>query len=50
MIFARNETEFNRLWSDMKTKLNGFGYDKLVQFDKQKYQLVVNARNKALGK
>jgi multiple sugar transport system substrate-binding protein/putative aldouronate transport system substrate-binding protein len=50
MIFAKNEAEFNKLWSDMKAKLIGFGYDQLVQFDKQKYQLVVDARNKALGK
>jgi len=50
MVFARNEAEFNRLWADMKTQLNGFGWDKLVQFDMQKYQAVVNARIEAVKK
>jgi len=50
MIFARNDTEFNRLWTDMKTQLNGFGWDKLVQYDMQKFQAVVNARNEAVKK
>jgi len=48
MIFARNEAEFNRLWTDMKTQLNGFGWEKLVQYDTQKFQAVVNARNEAV--
>jgi multiple sugar transport system substrate-binding protein/putative aldouronate transport system substrate-binding protein len=48
MIFARNEAEFNSLWTNMKTQLNGFGWEKLVQYDMQKFQAVVNARNEAV--
>jgi multiple sugar transport system substrate-binding protein/putative aldouronate transport system substrate-binding protein len=44
MIFAKNEAEFNKLWSDMKIQLTGFGWDKLVEFDKSKYKLVADAR------
>ncbi|MDR2951761.1 MAG: hypothetical protein LBU82_00810 [Treponema sp.] len=48
MIFARNDQEFNNLWTTMKTQLNGFGWDKLVQYDMNKFQAVVNARNEAI--
>ena len=48
MIFARNEAEFNRMWTDLKTQLNGFGWARLVQYDTQKFQAVVNARNEAV--
>jgi multiple sugar transport system substrate-binding protein/putative aldouronate transport system substrate-binding protein len=47
MIFAGNEAEFNKLWADMKVQLAGFGWDKLVAFDRAKYQVVVNARAEA---
>jgi multiple sugar transport system substrate-binding protein/putative aldouronate transport system substrate-binding protein len=47
MIFAANEAEFNRLWADMKRNLNGFGWEKLVAFDREKLQAVVNARAEA---
>jgi multiple sugar transport system substrate-binding protein/putative aldouronate transport system substrate-binding protein len=50
MIFAKDQAEFNKLWSDMKTQLNGFGWDKLVQYDMQKFQAVADARNAALKK
>ncbi|GHT55672.1 hypothetical protein FACS1894109_02710 [Spirochaetia bacterium] len=49
MIFARNEAEFNRLWADMKTQLDGFGWAKLVEYDTQKCRLIVDARAKALS-
>jgi multiple sugar transport system substrate-binding protein/putative aldouronate transport system substrate-binding protein len=48
MIFARNDADFNKLWTDMKTQLNGFGWEKLVQYDMQKFQAVVDARNEAI--
>jgi len=50
MIFARNDAEFNSLWTNMKTQLNGFGWEKLVQYDMQKFQAVVDARNEAVKK
>ncbi|GHV10207.1 hypothetical protein FACS189485_23200 [Spirochaetia bacterium] len=49
MIFARNEAEFNKLWADMKTQLDGFGWAKLVEYDTQKCRLIVDARAKALS-
>jgi multiple sugar transport system substrate-binding protein/putative aldouronate transport system substrate-binding protein len=48
MIFAGSEAEFNKLWTDMKGQLTGFGWDKLVAYDLQKFQAVVDARNEIL--
>ena len=48
MMLARNEAEFNNLWTTMKTQLNGFGWERLVLFDMQKHQAVANARNAAM--
>ncbi|MDR2193409.1 MAG: extracellular solute-binding protein [Treponema sp.] len=50
MIFAANEAEFNKLWADMKTQLTGFGWDKLVEYDREQVQAVVDARNEALAR
>ena len=33
MVYASDEAEFEQLWSDMKTKLTGFGYDDVVAAD-----------------
>lgn len=46
-IFASSEEEFNQIWDDMCTQVEGFGWDELVAFDKEKYQVVVDARNAA---
>jgi multiple sugar transport system substrate-binding protein/putative aldouronate transport system substrate-binding protein len=48
MIFARDRVEFDKLWAGMKVQLAGFGWDKLVAFDKAKWQIVVDARAAAL--
>jgi multiple sugar transport system substrate-binding protein/putative aldouronate transport system substrate-binding protein len=48
MIFAKTEAEFNQLWGNMKNQLTGFGWDKLVAFDRAKYKIVVDARAAAL--
>ncbi len=50
MIFAEDENEFNEIWDNLKEQLVGFGWDTLVEFDKAKYQKVVDARNTAMGK
>lgn len=50
MIFASDDADFNQMWSDMKTQLDGLGWKDLVVFDKQKYQKIVDARNEAMGK
>jgi multiple sugar transport system substrate-binding protein/putative aldouronate transport system substrate-binding protein len=48
MIFAKDRAEFDKLWADMKVQLAGFGWDKLIVFDKAKWQIVVDARTAAL--
>lgn len=46
MVFAEDEAAFEALWSEMKTKLNDYGWQDLVAFDMQKYQPVVDVRSK----
>ncbi len=48
MIFASSEAEFESMWDDMKTQLDGLGWAELVEFDKAKFQKVVDARAAAL--
>jgi len=47
MVFASNDSEFEQMWDDMCTKLEGFGWNELVEFDTQKYQAVIEARKAA---
>ena len=47
MVFASSDDDFNSMWDDMCTQLNGLGWDQLVQFDTDKYQVVVDARKAA---
>lgn len=46
-IFASNDAEFEALWDDMVTQLEGFGWNDLVAFDTAKYQPVIDARKAA---
>lgn len=46
-IFAANDAEFEALWDDMVTQLEGFGWNDLVAFDTAKYQPVIDARKAA---
>ena len=46
-IFAANDAEFEALWDDMVTQLEGFGWNDLVAFDTEKYQPVIDARKAA---
>lgn len=48
MIFAKDQAEFDKLWSDLKTGLKGMGWDSLVEFDKAKYKALVDERAKAV--
>lgn len=48
-IFAKDEAEFNAIWDDMCTQLEGFGWNDLVEFDTAKYQVVIDARKEAMG-
>ncbi len=47
MVFAGSEDEFKSMWADMKTQLQGLDWSQLVEFDKAKYQNVIDARNAA---
>ncbi len=46
-IFAADESAFDKLWDDMITQLEGFGWDELVKFDTEKYQPIIDERKKA---
>ncbi|MDD2647881.1 MAG: sugar ABC transporter substrate-binding protein [Eubacteriales bacterium] len=45
MVFAKDEAEFEAMWDAMIEKLEGFGWDELVEFDTDKQQIVVDLRN-----
>ncbi|MDR1705781.1 MAG: sugar ABC transporter substrate-binding protein [Clostridiales bacterium] len=49
MIFASDQAEFDRIWSDMKEDLAGFGWDELVAFDMEKYQVLIDERANAMA-
>lgn len=44
VVFAANEDEFNTLWEDMCTQLEGLGWSTLTDYDTEKYQAIVDAR------
>ncbi len=46
-IFAADDAEFDQLWDDMCTTLNGLGWEQLVEFYTEKYQPVIAAREAA---
>lgn len=48
MIFANNETQFDQMWSQLKTTLKGLNWDEVVKYDTTKYQKVVDARKAAV--
>lgn len=47
MIFAKDDAEFDALWDEMTTYLDGYGFQDLVNFDKEKHQIEVDAKNAA---
>ncbi len=49
MVFAKDQTEFDAIWSTLKEDLDGFDWDTLVEYDKEKYQQLVDERNAALA-
>lgn len=44
MVFAKDEAEFNSLWENMCTQLEGLGWSTLTEYDTEKYQAIVDAR------
>jgi multiple sugar transport system substrate-binding protein/putative aldouronate transport system substrate-binding protein len=49
MIFAKDQAEFDSIWNNLKDELSGFDWETLVKFDKEKLQVLVDERAKALA-
>ncbi len=49
MVFAKDQAEFDKIWSDLKTSLAGFDWATLNQFDREKLKALVDERAKALA-
>jgi putative aldouronate transport system substrate-binding protein len=49
MIFAKDQAEFDKIWNELKETLDGFDWQTLVEFDQEKYKVLVDERAKALG-
>ena len=47
MIFAADDAEFDKLWDEMTTQLEGFGYGDLVKFDTDKHTIELKAKQAA---
>ena len=47
MVFAKNEGEFDKLWTDMKTALDGQGWKDLVTLDTERCNALVKLRAEA---
>ncbi len=50
MIFAADDAAFDAMWDEMTEQLNGLGMEQLVENDKAKYQIELDAKNAAAGK
>lgn len=48
MIFAETDDEFDALWDDMVTEMDGYGFQELVEFDKAKWQPTFDAKIAAM--
>ncbi len=44
MIFAKDDAEFDQMWSELATKLDGMGFQDLYKFDCEKHQIEVDAK------
>jgi len=44
MIFAKNQAEFDSMWTEMSSQMDGLGFQQLVEYDKQKHQVEVDAK------
>ncbi len=49
MVFAKDQAEFDSIWNNLKEELEGFDWSTLVEFDKDKLQVLVDERAKALA-
>lgn len=49
MVLAKDQAEFDSIWSKLKEDLEGFGWSDLVEFDTNKLQVLINERAKAVA-
>lgn len=47
MIFAKDDAEFDAMWDEMCTQMDGFGFQELYNADVEKYQIEVDAKIEA---
>ena len=47
MIFAKDDADFDAMWDEMVTTIEGLGFDQLYDFDCTKHQVEVDAKIKA---
>ncbi len=50
MVFAKNENEFNQLWKNMKTQLEGLGWNNLLSTDKVRVKNLIDLRKQVTSK
>lgn len=48
MIFAKTDAEFDKMWDEMVTTMNGLGFEDLYKFDCEKHQVEVDAKKAAV--
>ena len=44
MIFAKDDAEFDAMWDEMCTQMDGFGFQELYEADVAKYQIELDAK------
>lgn len=49
MVLAKDKAEFDSIWEGLKKDLEGFDWPTLVEFDKEKYKVLVEERAKVLS-
>lgn len=47
MIFATSDSQFDAMWDELTTHLDGFDFQSLVAFDTEKHQIELDAKNSA---
>jgi multiple sugar transport system substrate-binding protein/putative aldouronate transport system substrate-binding protein len=47
MIFAKDDAEFDAMWDDMSSQMDGLGFQQLVEYDKTKHQPELDAKKAA---
>lgn len=47
MIFAKDQANFDAMWTEMSSQMDGLGFQQLVEYDKQKHQVEIDAKKEA---